>query len=1730
MLEAGDGGEALELVTAENPDLVVLDVNLPSVGGFDVLSQLRLAHSVPVIMVTGRDGETDRVLGLELGADDYVVKPFSPRELASRVRAILRRSSPPETGDRLDFVGLRIDLNSREVLVEGRSVSLTTREFDLLAFLASSPRRVYSRASCSSTCGRRHSNGRIPQRSPSTYGGSGSRSNRIVPVLAGSGPCGGSVTRSSPDSAPSPREGVEPVGLEQRAVELDHVDHVELGPVVHLVELGRVVPRLHVGANLGRVERTLGSGRLGRRRSALVAREPVRPAVVVEAAAHGHALDRHPRLPAVRAADDDVRVDLHAQLLVFGICSYGSQGHPEPLLLTTVAQLDPSPAPAGGPRAWSEAWSVVSSDPPTYRHPRVRTGERAQRGRERGLWRARAVAAIVVLSLAPLAALTPRAVADTVTMSAGPDRSSWYANQPGLAPSSIDDADFGRLFSTSLDGQVYAQPLVSQGTLLAVTENNSVYGMDPVTGSVAWHHNYGFAFDPAVLGCGDLSPKVGITATPVIDPATDIAYFTSKIATAADSSSSAWYLHAVNVATGVEQAPFPVLIHGNASNDAGTTFNPQYELSRTGLALVNGVVYVGFGGHCDHPPYLGWVVGVSTAGTITSMWADETAQSSGGAAGLWQSGAAPVVDASGRLFFVSGNGTTPAAGPALGQPQPRGLGECVFALNTTTTGHVGQLSISDWFCPKDAAQLNSFDGDFGSGGPAELPASFESATDDFPLMVADGKEGELYLLDMNDLGGVGQGPGGTDKVVAEVGPYGGVWSKPAVWGGDGGYVYLPTASPGAAGGGTSGNLDVFQRVVDGAGNVGLSLVAQAASPFGFSSSSPVVTSDGTTSGSALVWIVHAADASGVGATLQAYAALPQGGVLQQLWSAPLGNPGTGAKFNPPAVDAGRVYVGTRDGTIVGFGALAGAPPLAADLVSFPPTSLGNSAPASATFTASGPVTVNSISVDNATSAQTPVFAAGATDPALPASLTAGQTLTVPLTFSPAAIGLETGTLTANTGAGAVDLPLSGLGAAPTAPISSTPPAVDFGTHAIGGSPASTTITFTNTGADPFTVTGVDDPVGPFTITDPPATDGSVTVAPGDSIGLGVTFTPPATSGNFTQTFTAQLTLETDVGDVLVPVRGAAAPPAQISISPAALHFGAVSVGQAELLSFRVSNTGGTPLTILKSKPPVNNRFAAVTTLAEGTVIPPHGSVLEKVRFAPTTTGALSDQWIVNGNDDTGSQRVLVSGSGVHLATMRPPASGGWRMNGSAAMRGSVLQLTPVAPLRAGSAFWPHSVSSKTVNVSFDETSTGGTGADGLTLAFADAAHTHPSALGGNGDELGFGGLPRRRGRTRHLPEPHELVFELDRARDRAQRHELAVAAHLHRDPAAPRRRAPGFRRGSGRGAVGHGRRLRRVLGGRPPAAPGVHRVHRRDGLAHRRAQRRARADRDDPHGPELAGHRCRSSRARRRRREDLLEVGRERGFREALDEHGPGVCRRLQTRRPPQVPDRGRERGGVAHGHRDQRVAERGLDRRGGRGDDRPARGRALEHLVRHDAGCLVARAEHAEADRRTPDLGGELALRHRGDELDAGAPRRAREPQRGCKLLGLGALLTVADQAEGAVLALIAVGGEQRGGTRDGLEAVQRDVREIPENACVVAGIGLGDEPRLLGAHPQHGEVPPAAAGEARRRSPRAPVCRPRRSERSNTRARRALASRDPPASAARAGRGRPPRCRAAR
>ena len=143
--EAADGAAAVAALQEAPPDLVVLDLMLPKIDGYDILGRLRRQGNIPVIVLTARTEESDRVLGLELGADDYVVKPFSPRELAARVRSVLRRARPEPVDARMEFPGLVIDGAAREVLVDDRAVELTAREFDLLAFLAASPRRVYSR-------------------------------------------------------------------------------------------------------------------------------------------------------------------------------------------------------------------------------------------------------------------------------------------------------------------------------------------------------------------------------------------------------------------------------------------------------------------------------------------------------------------------------------------------------------------------------------------------------------------------------------------------------------------------------------------------------------------------------------------------------------------------------------------------------------------------------------------------------------------------------------------------------------------------------------------------------------------------------------------------------------------------------------------------------------------------------------------------------------------------------------------------------------------------------------------------------------------------------------------------------------------------------------------------------------------------------------------------------------------------------------------------------------------------------------------------------------------------------------------------------------------------------------------------------------------------------------------------------------------------------------------------
>jgi len=147
VVTAADGPSAVHAARVRHPDLVVLDLGLPGLDGLDVIRTIRAAGSTPIVVVTARDTELDKLLGLELGADDYVTKPFSPRELVARVRAVLRRSErAAEPADRIVVGSLVLDVPRLQATVDGRAVDLTPTEFSILATMARSPGRVFTRS------------------------------------------------------------------------------------------------------------------------------------------------------------------------------------------------------------------------------------------------------------------------------------------------------------------------------------------------------------------------------------------------------------------------------------------------------------------------------------------------------------------------------------------------------------------------------------------------------------------------------------------------------------------------------------------------------------------------------------------------------------------------------------------------------------------------------------------------------------------------------------------------------------------------------------------------------------------------------------------------------------------------------------------------------------------------------------------------------------------------------------------------------------------------------------------------------------------------------------------------------------------------------------------------------------------------------------------------------------------------------------------------------------------------------------------------------------------------------------------------------------------------------------------------------------------------------------------------------------------------------------------------
>ena len=915
------------------------------------------------------------------------------------------------------------------------------------------------------------------------------------------------------------------------------------------------------------------------------------------------------------------------------------------------------------------------------------------------------VATVVLLVAWTVTAVAPGpAQADAETVSVDPLRTAWDPHEPGLAPSQVSSSDFGQQFSATVDGQVYAQPVVAGPTVIVATENDKVYGVNAATGAITWSRSVGPAWPASAIGCGDLVPNIGITGTPVYDRASGTAYFAAKVNDGPDTLHPHWYLHAIDAQTGAERSGWPATVTGAATNAPARTFNPYTAMQRPGLLLMGGSVYLGFGSHCDHGPYVGFVVGVNTSTRAMKLWATEDA-SGDGKAGIWMSGGAPVSDGAGRILVSTGNGVTPP--PAPGSSPPGELSESVVRLAVSGDG---SMSAQDFFSPSNAATLDQNDQDLGSGGPVGLPSSFGTAAHP-RLMVQVGKDGRVFLLDRDHLGGRSQGPGGDDDVLGVTGPFNGVWGHPGVWGGDGGYVYTVESR---------GYLRALRYGVTGTGLPSLSSAGTSAGTFGYTSGSPVVTSDGTTPGSALVWVIYSDGPDGSSGQLRAYDAVPVNGMVRQRWSASIG---TAAKFAVPATDGGRAFVGTRDGHLLAFGrpasaALVGSP---VDVGSVP---VGTTGQGSATVRASRTLTISRIS------APAPF---GVTPPSLPVTLQTGQTLSVPVRFTPTGPGQATAVLSFVTDVATIGVDLRGTGTQPG--FSATPSTLAFGQLATGAS-MTLTVNITNTDSKAETIGAVAPPAAPFTASGLPAP--GTTLAAGASVAVSVTYAPGSA-----QPDTSSLGVSGPAGSVTVGLTGTGVTgQAQLTVTPTALDFGQVPVGRSVTKTFDIGNSGNLALTVTKAAPPTAPLSTPVP-IAEGQVLNPGDVVHQTITFTPGVVGAATGTYQLTSNDGTGAHAVTLTGAGVAPsggAVLPAPVAGGWSLNGAAKLSGTDLQLTPAIANTAGSAVFPTPVLSDGLHAKFTSVIGGGTGADGMTLSLLDASRASAQSLGAVGGGLGYAGL------------------------------------------------------------------------------------------------------------------------------------------------------------------------------------------------------------------------------------------------------------------------------------------------------------------------------------------------------------------------------------------------------
>jgi polyvinyl alcohol dehydrogenase (cytochrome) len=278
----------------------------------------------------------------------------------------------------------------------------------------------------------------------------------------------------------------------------------------------------------------------------------------------------------------------------------------------------------------------------------------------------------------------------------------------------------------ALDGEVYGQPLVYGSDVYVATENDSVYALDASTGAVMWSTHLATPEASSMAPCGDISPSIGITSTPVIDPATNRIYAVGAVSDGVHASSVQHELFALDLSSGQQLAGFPVAV--DPTFPSGGT--PRNQLQRPGLALDQGRILIGYGGNAgDCNTYWGWLVSApeSGGGALSSFQADPHYDQGA----VWAAGNAPAIDSSGNIFVATGNGTST-------DPSNPDYGDAVVKLNASA-------QVLDWWAPPNWKSLDSSDGDLGSSMPTLLPAGY---------VFQSGKDGNGYVLNGASLGNV----------------------------------------------------------------------------------------------------------------------------------------------------------------------------------------------------------------------------------------------------------------------------------------------------------------------------------------------------------------------------------------------------------------------------------------------------------------------------------------------------------------------------------------------------------------------------------------------------------------------------------------------------------------------------------------------------------------------------------------------------------------------------------------------------------------------------------------------------------------------------------------------------------------------------------------------------------------------------------------------------------------